>query len=272
MKEEFGASVDFLLGSQFIKIPEVRNHVFQVVVGSGMGLLSSDEISNFCFYELVEKHVLKDHYKQKYGLKFWVRFKDDIFFVINAEHQMRVEFFHEIRRLGAFFIIKADSISKDKIEMLDTVIYKGSRFQACGKLDVGIHVKSTHQGTSLSHRSAHFPKVHTSWPTSRMLDFSKICTNRHDKREAEQAFLRKLSTDCPEHPMVACLGLVQTGPSAIPISGKSSWLVLPYNPCWRNAGITKVLSELKFLFAGTWEQFFPRISWKNGGRHLWRTV
>ena len=156
--------------------------------------------------------------------------------------------------------------------MLDTVIYKGTRFQACGKLGVGVHVKSSHQGTSLSHRSGHFPKVPTSWPASRMLHFSKICTSRHDRREAQNAFLRKLSTDCPEHPMLACLGLVQTGPGNVQFSGKSSWLVLPYNPCWRNAGVTKVITELKFVFADSWAEFFPRISWKNGGRHLWITV
>ena len=56
------------------------NSGFQVVVGSGMGLLSSDEITNYGFYNLVEKHVLTDSIKHEFGLKLWVRFKDDIFY------------------------------------------------------------------------------------------------------------------------------------------------------------------------------------------------
>lgn len=78
IREEFVEAVHFILGSQFLELPELKDSAFQVVIGSGMGLLSSDEISNFNFCQLVEKHVLTDSHKQNFGLKLWLRFKDDV--------------------------------------------------------------------------------------------------------------------------------------------------------------------------------------------------
>ena len=57
MRGEFVENVDFIFSAQFLELPEFPDSVFQVVVGSGMGLLSSDEISNYCFYELVENKL-----------------------------------------------------------------------------------------------------------------------------------------------------------------------------------------------------------------------
>ena len=162
--------------------------------------------------------------------------------------------------------------------MFDMVISKGTRFKACGKLDIGIFVKTSHQGTSLSHRSGHFPGVHSSWPLSRVKHFYRICTSREERRKAKHAFYLKLAKDCPEHPMLEYLSPEPTG-RVRDFSGKSSWLVLPYHPCWRNASIAGTVEACKSLFAdvdGTLpdflEEFFPRVSWRNGGIHLWRAV
>ena len=62
-QDEFVEGVDFLLGSQFLDLPEYPGFAFQVVIGSGMGLLSSYDIPNYCFYELVEKHVLTEPFR-----------------------------------------------------------------------------------------------------------------------------------------------------------------------------------------------------------------
>ena len=197
IRAEFVDGVDFLLGSQFLKLPEFPNSAFQVVVGSGMGLLSSDEISSYCFAELVERHVLTDSYKQRYGLKLWVRFKDDIFFVLDSEHDTRVAFCHEVKRLSECFLIKFETVSTSTVDMLDMVIFKGKRFAASGKLDTGAFVKTTHQGTSLSERSGHHPSVHVAWPESRMAHFTRICNSREGILSAQVAFFRKLVHDCP---------------------------------------------------------------------------
>ena len=144
--------------------------------------------------------------------------------------------------------------------MLDTVIYKGTRFQACGRLDVGVHIKAAHQGASLSHRSGHFPKVHTSWPTSRMQHFGRISTSRKDRRIAQHAFLCKIAADCTEHPMLKYLSLVQSEHSSVhkPFSGKSSWLVLPYHPCWRSAGIAGAVAACNFFLCRRMDRSFSK--------------
>ena len=38
----------------------------------------------------------------EFGLKLWLRYKDDIFYIIDAEHEKRLEFVHMIRRRSVF--------------------------------------------------------------------------------------------------------------------------------------------------------------------------
>ena len=158
-----------------------------------------------CFHQLVEQHVLTDSYKQRYGLKLWLRFKDDIFFVIDSDYETRIQFVHEVKRLSEFFVIKIETISRVQIQMLDMVVFKGPRFAAVNKLDAGAHVKRTHQGSSLSHRSGHCPSVHMAWPLSRMQHFARICSSRVETRKAQDAFESKLMLECPEHPILKVL-------------------------------------------------------------------
>ena len=58
------------------------------------------------------------------------------------------------------------------------------------------------------------------------------------------------------------------------ISKPSSWLVLPFHPCWGQAKIARAIRAVNFLFleCEDFSRFAPRISWCNGGKHLWRRV
>ena len=125
--------------------------------------------------------------------------------------------------------------------MLDMVIFKGKRFAASGRLDAGAYVKLTHQGTSLSERSGHHPSVHIAWPFSRMAHFSRICSSRASTRAAQVSFWNKLYSDCPQHPVLGALFRSQDSTSHA-FSGPSSWMVLPYHPCWNQAKVAKKIS------------------------------
>ena len=88
----------------------------------------------------------------------------------------------------------------------------------------------------------------------------------------------KLAADCPEHPMLEYLDPQPDGRVRV-FSGKSSWLVLPYHPCWRNASIAGAIEACKSSFTNVdgklpdfLEEFFPRISRWTGGVHLGRAV
>jgi hypothetical protein len=160
--------------------------------------------------------------------------------------------------------------------MLDMVIFKGKRFAASGKLDTGAFVKTTHQGTSLSERSGHHPSVHIAWPESRMAHFTRICSSREGVRSAQVAFFQKLLHDCPEHPMIEelCFKRHRSKDTVVAVSKPSSWLVLPFHPCWGQAKIARAIKAVSFLFleCEDFTRFVPRISWCNGGKHLWRRV
>ena len=177
-----------------------------------------------------------------------------------------------------FFVTKVESVSSNSVDMLDIVIYKGPRHTAIGKIDVGMFVKATHQGTSLCHLSGHHPSIHIAWPSARLAYSKRICTSRPELRKAQCIFLSKLARDCPEHPM---LGLLinrirrqthSTVSESRPSTFCSSWLVLPYHPCWRNAKIAWAINAcVSFFVDPDINCYHPRISWANGGQHLWRT-
>ena len=100
MGESFHDAVDYLLSYQYLKVADGSVH--QVVVGSGMGLLSSDDISSYSFYMLVETWILEAATIAKYGILLFLRFKDDALYCLDCSRELRIEFFHEIRRIARF--------------------------------------------------------------------------------------------------------------------------------------------------------------------------
>ena len=80
------------------------------VHGSGQGRLSSGDVSDACFYSLVEKPVtLNDRFRDRVGLKCWCRFKDDICCVVSGDTPMW-DFMSTLRSYSRFFKLKAESV------------------------------------------------------------------------------------------------------------------------------------------------------------------
>ena len=102
--EGFEDAFRFLVGSQYIKSHD--GQIFKVVIGSGMGLLSSDDISSYLFYCMVEKWLLTEQVRAKYGLMCYMRFKDDLFYCLDSSYEVRMVFWHELRTHARFFKIK----------------------------------------------------------------------------------------------------------------------------------------------------------------------
>ena len=56
-KKAFGNGVRFVLKNQYVVMKSGDRQAWQVVKGSGMGLIASDELSNLDFYEKSRVHV-----------------------------------------------------------------------------------------------------------------------------------------------------------------------------------------------------------------------
>ena len=70
-EKPFKDALGFILSSRFIRLKPDDQHAFQVIVGSGMGLLSSDEVSSCTFFLMVEKWVRSPAVMQAFGMKLF---------------------------------------------------------------------------------------------------------------------------------------------------------------------------------------------------------
>ena len=90
-----------LLESQFIvkskRHLNINSTIWQVITGSGMGLISSGPISDFAFYCLCEASFLLDPtMRAQHFIKGYVRFKDDLFLVLGGNGASRTDLFHAL--------------------------------------------------------------------------------------------------------------------------------------------------------------------------------
>ena len=81
IREVVESAVLHILSNQFVCLD---GDFFRVVLGSGMGFFFSQDIADAAFIrEMEEPHILTQTWHTRYGIKFYARFRDDIFMVAN---------------------------------------------------------------------------------------------------------------------------------------------------------------------------------------------
>ena len=259
-----------------------RSIVLPCDSGSGMGLICSGEISDWTFFaDAEENFVLDDAVRTRFGILLYLRFKDDIFVVMEAEDDAVTTFLEEFQALAGDFVLKLEANSSSSVEMLDLTISKGARWLKSGVLDTAVYIKPTANGIPLSSESFHAPSVH-SWPLERVKHFFKISSAIGGAKAVSRLFLTKLLKHDPYHPVrhqaestirdsrrVACEFVKRTRPS--------TWLPLSFSPVWARAGFTHTLAAIHEHLTVDQQVntiSFPSvgIAWSLGGKHLYRRV
>ena len=280
-QQSFDDLVWCILHNQFVRVPGVRE-CFRVARGSGMGLMCSGEISDWTFFaDAEENFVLDEGVRTRFGIVLYLRFKDDIFVVLEAEDDVVTTFLEEFQALAGDFVLKLDADSTSSVEMLDLTISKGARWSRSGVLDTAVYIKPTANGIPLSSESFHAPSVH-SWPLERIKHFFRISSAIGAAKATSRSFLAKLLKHDPLHPVAiraesAIRGSSRACCDFVKRTRPSSWLPLAYSPVWARAGLTHTLNslheQLPASLKGDTIQF-PSIgiAWSLGGKHLYRRV
>ena len=102
-EQAFEDALSIIISHQYIRLED--GSLYKVVVGSGMGLLASDDISSYCFYKLCDEWATDPFVQQQFGVKLFLRFKDDIFFCLDAERDIRMQFMTELKARARFFFL-----------------------------------------------------------------------------------------------------------------------------------------------------------------------
>ena len=79
-----------VLYNQYISIPG-HGETWCTVQGSGMGLISSGDVSDLCFYHMVDAFLLESNTVSRFDISVYARYRDDAFLVLGGSRSMRLQ-------------------------------------------------------------------------------------------------------------------------------------------------------------------------------------
>jgi hypothetical protein len=81
-------AIQFLLSEQYVHVG-MTNRLYKVIKGSGMGTQISSDLCDLAFFQLVESETCSKENLRKYGIKTWLRYRDDVFLVAFDVHLLQ---------------------------------------------------------------------------------------------------------------------------------------------------------------------------------------
>ena len=94
--------LEFLLDNQYVKSGALPERLWKVEEGSGMGLAHSGDLCDAALDSLAESWSTDPVVLREHGVRLYVRFRDDIFF-IGSDRRLSVSYVQELRRRAKFF-------------------------------------------------------------------------------------------------------------------------------------------------------------------------
>lgn len=274
-------AIQFLCENQFVVADAAPQELWQVQTGTGMGLIHSSQLCDLAFFRHAEHKLVHSATLAVFGISVYVRFRDDILVVYNAENHQGFRRFMQLLKTKAYYVqLQVEDISVEEAVMLDLHIRVCKHRDSRWILEVGPHFKPTSLQVPLSCSSFHNPSIHVSWPFNQLRRLASLCSHERKFQEVKKAYLKRFQDAQEPFCLVSALHHFNPWPITTNvqrhISGGNTdnkWLVLPYHPVWCRSGL---MSELKnFVNSDVarrlWGISFasdpPKvgIAWRNGG-------
>ena len=135
---------------------EFNGNYYKQIIGCSMGAIPSPEVSDIRMYQITNHIMSKFKYANK--VLYHGRFRDDGFLAFNGTKNEILEYF-DIGNACHDHLKFTFEISDEKVNFLDTTVYKGLRFQNNQILDIQSYIKPTNNFQYLHRESAHSPPV-----------------------------------------------------------------------------------------------------------------
>ena len=263
-----------VLSSQYLQVPssDTKFKQYQVTRGGGMGMICVGEICDADMLKAEKETVLQESFRQKFELRLYVRFKDDILMIIRGDTDDRQLALEHLRNHGKNYILEVESVTTLSaavendlsVPYLDIDLVPIQRSDGMVCFNVRPYKKPTSLWTPLSHSSAHNPSVHRAWPAAYINRLRSHSTNPTDAYDFSEKFLHQLRVACPGHPGIH---RPKDTRKTVKQPTPTNYLVLPYRTTWSGSGIDTVLKKFDSILA---KKGLPivRCSWSLGGQHL----
>ena len=260
----------FLLSNQYIKSPLLPGRLWRAVRGAGIGLMMSGELTDWCFWWLLERKILGSEVLAQWGIVRWWRFRDDILILSKDCLDVR-SLVVSLKRICDIWPLKIEEANLTNIRYLDVrvVLYSSS-------VAVEPAYKESKLKVLLDTASGHAPSVHKSWPLMMMNRLASRCLNvsihEMQLRLVDHWVLGGMPRDRALAFMAAASRRrrprLQNSKQHLPV-----WCVLPYHPIWMKSlsrAIHKInldstllrmaCAEWDFTIKPSWSNFLPPMA------------
>ena len=254
-----------ILAHQYVRLDGDTDCAYRVVTGSGMGMLCSGEVSDAAFYSMAERRtVLLPHFRRRFQISFYGRFKDDIILVCGARKEELRNLLEEMRASAGEFRLQVESVSAHSAVMLDIELFKGPPFERTGVLSYRHYRKPTSIWRPLDCESYHCPSVHVSWPLAYVRRLRSRSSNPCEASRTINEFF-KLYAAVQRRKLEPPKDHESSKDPSNSAKHRDSWLVLPFRSEWYYAHLQKALSH---VVPSSLSHTRVRVTWKNSGKHL----
>ena len=270
----FGA-VLWLLTNQYIASNADSNMSYcQVVRGTGMGLQASGPLADAAFFVKAERDwCVRPAVAESYGIREYVRFRDDLFIVASDRNLTRAWYGELRRRADPVFELVVEEVSNSNVSMLS--------------LDVSIHNRGLRVKPKpppcqapLGTDSAHHPAIHRSWPVACLRNIRFLCSHIVDIEAAEDEYILRFVQAGADLPLLRSLQRnrfhMNSDRERTRRARGEVHLVMKFHPAFEASGFTRKLDH--FLRNPVWHGILGQaglqdfcnlaVTWKNAGAHL----
>ena len=196
-----------------------HTHIYQQIQGTAMGTKMAPSYANL-FMDSLESSFLKDEPLQP---ALWKRYIDDILCVWTDSRESLEDFLHRLNSCHPT-IHFTWTVSSEGVDFLDTRIYKGSRFQQTGILDVQTFFKPTNTFQYLHFSSSHPKGAFKGLVKGEAIRFLRSNSSQDNFKRTISTFRHHLL--CRGYPKVFVDPLLST----VPYSLRNTYLQPPPNP------------------------------------------
>ena len=270
------AVVYFLLDNQFVESKLIPGKLWKATKGTGIGLLMSGELADWCFWWLLERRCMRSEFLAHHGIVRWWRYRDDI--LLMSKGSINGEAF-QLEKTCSVWPLKLEEVNQPVMRYLDITV----GFNANNEITAKPAFKESKLKVLLDPSSFHAPSVHKSWPTMMMKRLAGKCLNTRISDAQGSLVDHWVQCGMPRERALALVAVARKGrprPAHNRQAARSLWLSLPYHPIWMKPLLKaihllnkdNVLLEMScdvwkhFRLRPCWSNFLPSLENKVSGR------
>ena len=170
--------------------------LYKMILGSGMGYVHSANVMDSIFFYKSERNLIKQNCIQRWGIKQYLRYRDDLIIRIQAgKIELARRWLAGLRRQSGYFKLIADEVNTNRngttvsFEYLASIVFLSG---GNGKVRIEAKVKAT--GEPLRSDSAHRSCIHR-WPANMFRSIQSISPDGSSRRRAEKQLADWLQAD-----------------------------------------------------------------------------